>query len=115
MFTAPRYYNKDYCTAICRRSSKRGRERTRDAAPLSTAASEYVTQFLTTLNNPTVQQLDSWERALANYPIDDKPILITGVVPMWTPTQHVKMVAQPDGTWIMVKWEPSPLETLLSQ
>lgn len=113
LFDAPRYYNKEYCKASCRRAAKNAREtkRSRDEAIVQGFANTPDSRFFAQINNPTPEQLSKYAELLELDATNKKPIQFTGTIPMWQPPNGIifnqSMGVEPT-EWLM--FHPSMIE-----
>lgn len=119
-FDSPRYFNKLYCTALCRRRTKHQRERARalevTPVPTKNVADE---RFFITLENPTQIQLDKYADLIGEGLVD-KPIRLYNFSIGWTAPLGVELIKQQkmtehdQDTWLLQKRELSPLDAMLT-
>ncbi len=73
--------------------------------------------YFRSINNPTTVELDNPAKLILLNMNEDKPIKVTGIVPEWTAPKGIALREQigiTPRTWILVAYEPSPLEALLA-
>jgi hypothetical protein len=110
MFNAPRFWNKEYCSARCRRRFKNKRAAERDREKVIALAQTEDRRFADEINNPSVAQLDRFADAIRDE-IITKPIKFIGTIPMWNPPDDISFVKQlglPDdqNVWVMQLEDP---------
>lgn len=107
-FDSPRYYNKEYCNARCRRGSKHTREteRTREAALANGDLRSLDSRFFAQVTNPTETQLGKYAELILEGLTHDKPIQFFGEIPYWISPSGIVLAEQfgvEPKQWVMMK------------
>jgi hypothetical protein len=99
--------NARYCTLKCQRNAAALRRRGRDATPILSDD-----RFYLVIRDPIVAQLESASKDILLELNNNKPILLLGNVPRWTPPKGVVLTDQHDdeGSFLMDKYVPDVME-----